>query len=81
MMDIWNDDIMPRLLTLARADEDYQTLFRECEEKRMLYEQAVRELTLEEYDLIEDYIASCEELEYRMTQLAFFLGKSCSGCC
>lgn len=74
-MDIWADKIAPALQQTARWDPYYQELSQFRAEKQQAYEQIMQKLTAEEFEVVEDYIASCEDLEYRMTQLAFLLGQ------
>ena len=73
-MDKWTDDILPTLLKIASTDAFYQELCKYRQEKQMAYDQIVGKLSQSEAEQIEDYIASCEDLEYRMTQLAYYLG-------
>lgn len=75
-MDLWTDIIAPALQEMACKDLAYQMLFQYRAEKQKFYEQIMEKLSPEEYELVEDYIASCEDLEYRLTQLAFELGRA-----
>ena len=73
-METWTNEILPKLLKIASADAFYQELCKYCAEKQTAYDQIVSKLPQQEAEQIEDYIASCEDLEYRMTQLAYDLG-------
>ena len=74
-MDRWADQIVPLLQNLVKCDPVYQELIQYSAEKRKRYEEIVKRLSPEESEAVEDYIASCEDLEFRKAQLAFLLGQ------
>ena len=73
-MEMWNSEISRRAAASAEGDAFYQELLQECEEKEAVYKKITAILPEERRELIEGYIAICEDLEYRMTQLAYELG-------
>jgi hypothetical protein len=54
----------------ARKDADYQTLLQRCREAEADYRRILDTLSPEQQEQLETYISLCEELQYRMTQLA-----------
>ena len=72
-MDKWSDVIYPKLLEQMTADKIYQNRLGQCRIAEEEYLKAVEGLSEEQREIIEDYIVSCENLEFRMTQLAAFL--------
>lgn len=73
-MDKWNTDIALRVVARAKIDEFYQELLHECEEKAEVYHRIMDLLSEEEREQVDDYIGLCEELEHRMTRLAYEVG-------
>ena len=72
-MDKWSDVIYPKLLEQMTVDEVYQNRLEQCRIAEKEYLKAVEGLSEEQREIIEDYIVSCENLEFRMTQLAAYL--------
>lgn len=54
----------------AGKDADYQELLRRCREAEADYRRILATLPPEQQEQLESYISLCEELQYRMTQLA-----------
>lgn len=54
----------------ARKDEDYQNLLTRCREAEKTYRNILDMLPAEQQVQLEAYISLCEELQYRLTQLA-----------
>ena len=74
-MDKWGDIIYPKLLAAAATDEDYQNRLKQCQAAEDAYLTIINKLLPEHREIVENYITMCEELEYRMVQLAFYVGK------
>ena len=75
-MDQWADDAVFRVVDAAKHDPFYQDLLDKCKVAESKYHDAVQPLSEPEQLSIENYIALCEELQYRMTQLAYRCGLS-----
>lgn len=73
-MDIWNDYVLPELAKLAQQDENYQRMLMENQKLETSYCDVIDSLSDSDREMIDEYIASCENLEYRLTQLAYELG-------
>lgn len=73
-MDKWSREIAFRIAARAENDEIYQELLRQCEKKETGYQKIMQIHPKNEQEEVDDYIAVCEELEHRMTQLAYALG-------
>lgn len=65
-----NEQQEKQLNSLAQADEWYQQLLAKCKNAEARYQQILKRLPSADRDIIETYIALCEELEYRRTCLA-----------
>ncbi|MBE6949518.1 MAG: hypothetical protein E7456_06700 [Ruminococcaceae bacterium] len=72
-MDIWSDVIYPKLLELMAADEIYQNRLEQCRISEKSFLKVADSLSIAQRKIIEDYMVSCDNLEFRMTQLAAFL--------
>jgi hypothetical protein len=59
-----------RLVQAAEYDDIYQALLAECGALEPSYTRIKNSLRQEDQDILERYIALCEELEYRRTILA-----------
>ncbi|MBR3974069.1 MAG: hypothetical protein IKJ99_09000 [Oscillospiraceae bacterium] len=75
-MDIWNDFILPELLMAAKGDRDYQKMLAENRFLEDDYSKVMDRLSEAERECMDSYIASCENLGYRLAQLAYELGAS-----
>lgn len=73
-MDKWVDDVYIRLVQSAKSDADYQELLSQCMKAETDYALIVSTMTEEDRLRVDDYIALCEEVQYRMTRLAYDLG-------
>ena len=76
---MWTDNVAERVLCAANTDVEYQQLLKECLQAEETYKSIVAMLTEEQCVQIERYIALCEELDYRFSQLAYCIGKSEKG--
>ena len=73
-MDGWTDEVVMKLSQLAKNDCEYQLLLNRCRKMEVEYLAIMNRLAEEERLCIDEYIVLCEELQYRMTQLAYGLG-------
>ena len=60
-----------QLNLLASSDKLYQELLTECQKQEEDYLRIKCSLSTSDQELLDRYIALCEELEYRRTYLAF----------
>ena len=60
---------------LLRTDQDFRELFQRLEITPKEYDAVVEKLSLNQRQVIEDYISLCEELEYQKTFTAYYCGK------
>ena len=74
LSDEWNDYANEQIIELARRDEDYQQLLRQCKELSPAYLEILHSLSDEQQQTLEKYISCCEEMEYRLAQLAYLFG-------
>lgn len=65
-----NEKQEQKLLAATKVDMEYRRLLAECQELEDAYTQIKDNLSEEDRELLERYIALCEELEYRRTCLA-----------
>ena len=65
---------MELLAQLAKKDEWYQECLARMKKKEGEYLEAVKALAPQQHQLIEDYIAACEELEHALLPIAYRLG-------
>ena len=75
-MNDWNTSVLPRVTDKAKLDADYNYLFRKLQETEKIYLEIMEKLSIEERELVGDYIALCEDMEYRKAQLAYDIGVS-----
>lgn len=71
-MDKWTDLAVLRITAAAKNDPCYQSLLRRCEQAELLYQTVSAKLTEEDRRIVEEYIALCDQMQYRLTQLAYF---------
>lgn len=72
--EMWNKEEIARIDSLAAKDkitQQYCLKLNELEEK---YCEIINSLPENQRDIIERYIATCEEKDYRFAQLAFIVG-------
>ena len=76
MKDIWNDCGVHQVAEIARTDKHYQDLLAECRRLEAGFCAVMDRLSEAERRLVEEYVAICEDLQYRETQLAYILGST-----
>ena len=74
MRDEWNDVALPSLIKLAKLDDCYQELLTHCYLLEEQYCKIIANLSEDDRSAIDEYIAVCEDMQCRMTQLAYRLG-------
>ena len=74
--DEWNDYAREHVIKMAKKDADYQQLLDQCNDLTPEYLSICEELTPEQQEILDRYISCCEEMEYRMAQLAYEFGKA-----
>lgn len=75
-MDIWNDYAYPRILQLARHDPEYQQYLTEIRKLEAEFLRISAALPERDREILEDYLVSSDNLEYRFAQLAYECGRS-----
>ena len=73
-MNKWSIRVDEKVTAKAGNDSEHEELLRQCVEKEAEYQKIMCKLSLAEREQVDNYIAVCEELEYRRTQLAYELG-------
>ena len=64
-----------REVRLLSKDPDFQLLTQQLQEAKDGYLALIRKLPPKQQEIIEDYIALCEETEYQKTCAAYYCGK------
>ena len=75
-MEHWNEYAYPKITARARQDKIYLELLREYKILEQEYEKLMEKMSETEQKIVDSYIASCEELEFRLTQIAYQVGRS-----
>lgn len=75
-MEHWNEYAYPKITARARQDKIYLELLREYKILEQEYEKLMEKMSETEQEIVDSYIASCEELEFRLTQIAYQVGRS-----
>ena len=75
-MEHWNEYAYPKITARARQDKIYLELLREYKILEQEYEKLMEKMSETEQEIVDSYIASCEELEFRLTQIAYQVGCS-----
>ena len=75
-MEHWNEYAYPKITAKARQDKIYLELLREYKILEQEYEKLMEKMSETEQEIVDSYIASCEELEFRLTQIAYQVGRS-----
>ena len=76
MKDKWNDEVFYRLIALVKQDQDYQELLARSCQLEADYCRIIKAMPEKDSMLLDEYIAACEEMQCRMTRLAYQLGQS-----
>jgi hypothetical protein len=66
--------VAERVTAKVGSDSLYLEMLRRCERKEVEYHRIMGKLSPIEKEQVDNYIAICEELEHRRTQLAYELG-------
>lgn len=75
-MDNWVDYAYPKVIDRARGDFIYQQLLIDNKVLEERYTKVLEKLAAQEQNAVEDYIASCENMEHRLSQLAYGVGRT-----
>ncbi len=73
-MNSWADMVYPGLIEKAAKDEEYQKHLKTCESREKDYNRLCESFSDEQREIIEKYISACENMDYRLMQLAFWYG-------
>jgi hypothetical protein len=71
----WLETGMHQVNALLGKDADFQELLEQLTVALEKYQSVMDRLPQEEKEIIEDYIALCEEVEYQKTHTAYYCGK------
>lgn len=71
----WTEWAVHQVTEMALHDRDYRELCLLRNEQETVYISIMEKLSPEEKEQVEDYIASCENLEYMMSIMAYEFGK------
>ena len=71
---VWNE-----LIAAAKVDADYQQALKEARDLEARYLEVCGSLSEEQEQVIEDYIAACEEMGDYMALIAYRLGRESIG--
>ena len=74
-MNEWRAMGVHRVNALLAGDADYQKLKRQLNKAQESYRKATENLSAEQKEQIDEYIALCEEIEYQKTVTAYYCGK------
>ena len=75
-MDHWNEYAYPKITARARQDNIYLELLTENRILEQKYRKLMEKMGEAEQEMVDSYIASCEDLEFRLTQIAYQVGRS-----
>ena len=73
-MDHWNEFAYPKITARATEDQIYLELQSENRILEQKYVKLMENLSEREQKIVDAYVASCEELEFRLTQIAYQVG-------
>ena len=74
-MDDWNEDAYPKITARAKKDKIYLELMEENRILEQEYAKIMERMREAEQEIVDAYIASCENLEFRLTQIAYQIGR------
>ena len=74
-MDHWNEYAYPKITARAKQDEIYLELLAENRILEQEYVKLMERMGESEQEIVDSYIASCENLEFRLTQIAYQVGR------
>ena len=75
-MDHWNEYAYPKIAAKAKQDKIYLELQAENRILEQEYVRIMERMREAEQEIVDAYIASCENLEFRLMQIAYQLGRS-----
>ena len=73
-MDHWNDYAYPKITFRAKQDKIYLELWEENSILERKYMALMEKLSETEQEIVDSYIASCEEMDFRLTRIAYQVG-------
>jgi hypothetical protein len=73
-MDSWADIIYPELVKKAAKDKEYQEYRKACDLSEREYTRLYKTFSNEQKSIVDKYISTCEDMDFRMMQLAFWYG-------
>ena len=71
----WLETGMTQVNALLVSDEDFQKLTQRLTAAGQLYRTLLRTLSPQDREVIETYLALCEDAEYQKTVAAYYCGK------
>lgn len=71
----WTEWAMHQVCAIAQMDRDYKELVHVREGQELIFSKIMEKLSPEERMSVEDYISSCENLEYMKGIFAYEFGK------
>ena len=74
-MEQWLNIGADQVEAILKNDKDYQQMLVELEQAEEKYLNVVAKLSAEEREIVEDYIALCEDVEYQKTHTAYKVGR------
>ena len=74
-MDHWNEYAYPKITAKAKQDKIYLELQAENRVLEQEYVKLMERMGKLEREIVDSYIASCEDLEFRMLQIAYQVGR------
>ena len=74
IMGSWTEKTFLQVTQKCGQDGEYQKILAECREQEQSYHAVLMQLTEQQRQTIDDYIAICEELEFQFARVAFECG-------
>jgi hypothetical protein len=74
-------DWLDFLYNRAQTDPWYCECLRVCHEREAVFLEIREKLTPTEQDALDLYIDACEELQFSLVQLAYFMDRACCKSC
>ena len=75
-MDHWNEYAYPKITSRAKQDKIYLELQAENRILEQEYVKLIEKMDESEKEILDRYIASCENLEFRFAQIAYWIGRN-----
>lgn len=70
----WHRTVLPRVHKIAEEDKEFIEIRKSREAIEDVCEQILNTLSVEDKELLENYITHCEDIEYRLAQIAYQVG-------